>query len=448
MEHAVSHPKFLVLVWTPRISASLSLFGSVLTLVSLARASKKHRFETVYSRLLAAMSVYDVVLSVGWAMGITMTPTETGLSLARGNLATCTFQGALIQFGGGSFVYSLFLTIYYVLTIRYNIREQTLARRFEPFVHTGIFVCFLTSSVVGILFHSFYSSGGPVCTYGSRPLFCDQLDVMKCISGAKADTALFWATVVPFCAVSVTILLSLTIVVLTVVQVRGKAQKRSLQRYNSSSLLPQDHSYNPQHMFLPIIEEAGLVGDSDEEIPSSPTRNPTGCSTFHGPKRAALGWNCCKPTSNTDSQTKLVTTQCILYGITFFNATFWQTVVLLLMIMNKGVDTVRDLYWVGFWMNLSTKWRESTTHLNLHIFYFITQIFFFAFLLFPLQGFFNHVIHIRPRVLTFRRDYPEHCWLWQHWQAIWNPSAPRPPARLLGLVPEDLNQQRLASPSR
>lgn len=64
---------------------------------------------------------------------------------------------------------------------------------------------------------------------------------------------------------------------------------------------------------------------------------------------------------------------------------------------------------------------------------FVVQIAFLAWFFFPFQGFFNHIIFMRPRFLDVQRQNPGHSRLRCYREALWNPSSnkklPPPVAR-------------------
>ena len=140
----------------PVATASLSLAGSLLLLISLCRKTTG-RFRTVYERLMASVSIMDISLSAAYALGAIPIPAETGFPEARGNLATCTAQGFFKQLGTASYGYMLLIMIYFVLVIRYNVREGRLRRVYEPWMQGICASYYLTNVFVGLAWQVFYT---------------------------------------------------------------------------------------------------------------------------------------------------------------------------------------------------------------------------------------------------------------------------------------------------
>jgi hypothetical protein len=63
-----------------------------------------------------------------------MVPDETGLYGAKGNYFSCKLQGAMIQLGLTSVFYNALLSIYFLLMVKYNWREQHFLK-FRRWVH-------------------------------------------------------------------------------------------------------------------------------------------------------------------------------------------------------------------------------------------------------------------------------------------------------------------------
>jgi hypothetical protein len=74
------------------------------------------------------MSVYDIIYTLFSAMfaGLFNQVELFTRHDGYGARLTCTLQGFFTQWGYGCFAYGAWLSIYNVLTIRYNLREMTL----------------------------------------------------------------------------------------------------------------------------------------------------------------------------------------------------------------------------------------------------------------------------------------------------------------------------------
>jgi hypothetical protein len=121
----------LALVWIPRISATLSLFGSSMIIYDILRDKKKRG--SVFHTLMLAMSAFDVFGSIAW--GLTTLPIPeyeygepSGIYGARGNEKTCKTQGFFIQLGYTSIFYNMSLSFYFLMVVRYGMRENQIKK--------------------------------------------------------------------------------------------------------------------------------------------------------------------------------------------------------------------------------------------------------------------------------------------------------------------------------
>jgi len=124
--------KAIALVIVPRVTGTLSALGSLLIILEVLR-NKSNR-STPYHRILLFMSICDLNSSLWYACSTLPVPAESGLWGAKGNELTCNIQGWALQFGIAIPMYSTALTVYYMLTIRYNWKGRKI-RRAEKFLH-------------------------------------------------------------------------------------------------------------------------------------------------------------------------------------------------------------------------------------------------------------------------------------------------------------------------
>ena len=116
-----------LLQWLPRVSGVLSVFGSSLILRDILFATPHGRiYNSMYHQLIAGMSVFDIIGSISWILSTLMLPTDAtnDVSGARGNDTTCKIQGFMLQLSFTGVLYFVSLTFYYLLTIRFRVRES------------------------------------------------------------------------------------------------------------------------------------------------------------------------------------------------------------------------------------------------------------------------------------------------------------------------------------
>lgn len=124
-----------VLFFLPMISGSLSIVGSSAVIYILLRDWRR-KLKHVYHRLLLAFSCIDVVHSLQYALSSLVVPVGTPNTYgARGTVKTCQASGFFLQFGQTLGLYAAFMCVYYLMIVRYKVKEEFIAKRIEPFVH-------------------------------------------------------------------------------------------------------------------------------------------------------------------------------------------------------------------------------------------------------------------------------------------------------------------------
>lgn len=150
-----SKPQWLAMLWTPRISSTLSIIGSLLIIFMICRGGKE-RMKKIHNRLLMGMSFMDIINSV--ALGLFSTPFPKKLSSiiygASGSTATCTAQGFFITLGFSVPMYNCFLCLYYLAVIKYNVKDDIL-EKYEIYAHVISILLPLAGSTVGAAFGVF-----------------------------------------------------------------------------------------------------------------------------------------------------------------------------------------------------------------------------------------------------------------------------------------------------
>ena len=69
-----------------------------------------------------------MISSIAYMLVAVMAPRDAGFHLSRGNDATCTLQGFMIQLGQSSMFYNICLAFYFLLVIVYNWKERMFRR--------------------------------------------------------------------------------------------------------------------------------------------------------------------------------------------------------------------------------------------------------------------------------------------------------------------------------
>jgi len=171
-----SEKKLKAMAWMVRPSALLSIVGSVFIMKDIIRDRTK--WNSLYHQLVFGMSFFDLSFSTTLAISTLAMPRynvngDRNIYIygAFGTETTCRIQSFFVQLGHGAFWYSMCLSIYHLLVIRYNWKEGKLNRLAKRPMHIG------TCTVgLGLAFASmpFYGPCGNAC-WVPMPPFGDLL---------------------------------------------------------------------------------------------------------------------------------------------------------------------------------------------------------------------------------------------------------------------------------
>ena len=136
----------VALALCPKFSGALSIFGASWIIFEVLRDRKKRGM--VYHRLLLSISVIDALTSVAWFMSTWPIPSDVdGLYANIGNDQTCNAQGWFIQLKAANPFYNTFLSLYFVLVVKFGWTEEKV-KSIEPLMHaTAILMALGTSTV-------------------------------------------------------------------------------------------------------------------------------------------------------------------------------------------------------------------------------------------------------------------------------------------------------------
>lgn len=116
----------------PVFSGLLSAVCSA-TIIHMVLISDK---KTSYRRILLGLSASDLVSGLVLPLQSYLLPSSTSQRIwASGNEASCTAMGFFQQLSLSNVWYNGMLSFYFLLTVRYGVREFDMARRYEPWMH-------------------------------------------------------------------------------------------------------------------------------------------------------------------------------------------------------------------------------------------------------------------------------------------------------------------------
>ena len=191
--------KTKVLALVPKGTGLLSLCGSLFIMQDVLWKQKR---TSVFHRIMLGLSIFDCMSSVVNVLSTWPTPAflDDTVYLASGSVATCTAQGFLNEVGNITTVlYTACLTLRYLLFVCYGMKEHQL-KRYEIAFHGVPVSVGLLMGIVGLPLQ-LYNNSGWLCWYAPFPAGCTAEDG-NCTRGALAPTfrwihyALVWTAIV------------------------------------------------------------------------------------------------------------------------------------------------------------------------------------------------------------------------------------------------------------
>ncbi|GBG28166.1 Cyclic AMP receptor 4 [Hondaea fermentalgiana] len=159
------------IAFTPKATAMLSLVGSVSILGSITRRLQRGEESRQYHRILLMMSMFDFIGSAWFFASTWPMPSDTkNVYGAIGTVGSCTTQGFFLQFNLAVPFYYTFLSVNYVLSIKYEWREHQL-RKIEPYMHAAAILFPLATATAAIPL-DLYNAAGMWCWIAKYPLTC------------------------------------------------------------------------------------------------------------------------------------------------------------------------------------------------------------------------------------------------------------------------------------
>jgi hypothetical protein len=142
---------------------------------------------TAYHRILLGTSFLDILHTTWAAMSTLPVPASTGVVFGRGTTATCSAQGFFIQLSAALPIYMAALNTYFMLKIRYNVSDDVIRRKYEPWFHLVPLTHGFTTASAGVGLKIFNPIIIPElgCWIARYPPLCDVFG--GCTRGYKLD---------------------------------------------------------------------------------------------------------------------------------------------------------------------------------------------------------------------------------------------------------------------
>lgn len=266
-----------ILQWTSVVTGSLSLVGSAWIIYQILTTrpprtddrnlktsqgcclSTSALRESMYLRLMLGLSFLDTLSSLGhvgfssWSIPAQVTYVYN----ASGTWALCQAGAFLVHQMLGTTLYSAYLALFFVLSIRYEVREAWMARRLEPWMHaTAILFPFVTGAIA--VSRDYFS---PLLVVPGTSWFdyyppgCEDVDIHSCVRVSSSLMALVCCAV----PIVLSVLVSAVCMVLLVQKVRQTEllmKQYQQQQQRSSCVERQTASTTPRPLPTPREQAA------------------------------------------------------------------------------------------------------------------------------------------------------------------------------------------------
>ncbi|CAJ1937820.1 unnamed protein product [Cylindrotheca closterium] len=154
------------------VSGALSTFGSFIIVHRVLRNQEQSKS---YDRIMLGLSCSDIIASLSYILTPFLAPQDTSTRVtAMGNDVSCSVLGWLTQLGYSAIPYNAVLSFYMLAVVRFSMRPDEFAARFEPYLHALTVFYFLATATIGVPFHLFSELRlGLGCWIAEYPRGCD-----------------------------------------------------------------------------------------------------------------------------------------------------------------------------------------------------------------------------------------------------------------------------------
>ena len=218
-------------------SATLSVLSSLAVMYVIGRSQSG--LSTVYHRIMFFISFWDIVSSSAMAMTTIPMPVDTIYPFQGnkyGNIATCEAQ-AFLYIVGSTYVIcaNVGLNAFYVCSIRYNMKEETMKKYLEPTML--VITTLLAIPLPVLLLVKNYLNPMPFdayCSFGSYPKDCSVENGVECIRGNDFASSNNFVRTSFLCGMAVSmflVALSMTLVIMTAYRLHTVNQSSAVESY-------------------------------------------------------------------------------------------------------------------------------------------------------------------------------------------------------------------------
>mmetsp|Transcript_42338 Transcript_42338/g.101993 ORF Transcript_42338/g.101993 Transcript_42338/m.101993 type:complete len:928 (+) Transcript_42338:388-3171(+) len=432
-----SRAQYIVLFAVAFFSCVLSICGSVLILY-LVLKGKRYKDGGLYHRLLLGLSVSDLVVTFSLILQPFLTPEQTGYPFSRGNATTCAVVGFGYLYFVGSYTYNCLLGLYFLLTVRYRMTQRRIARYIEPWGHILAFTFPTAIGISAVMFELLNANpflgicnlfpSQHECEWheNSPDIECENQKQYNILNSMLDYYALVTAGIGLICTVAVyvtvktrynkalparssTTPLSQTFSMITMRSRRPSSAISSIRSDTGST----DVSHNGDEEKVNTDDTGSVeVSDSEPDLDSE-VKDGEYTSAQLKPSedgRKTIETKKAEADSVDEGQRKRlqqIGMQAVWYAAAYM-------IGLLVVLAANIIDTI--------YLDPESTSSDLTTLGEKPLFFFFTLL---IWMFFPLQGFFNGMIYIRPRLVRWKHHFQGCSWWFAFQMVLTNEPPPR-----------------------
>ena len=175
-------------------------------------------------QLLLGLSFLDIMAS--FAYSFSTTPGYGSRYPGYGNITTCNIQGFFVQLGFGVPLYNAALCVYFVLSVRYKVSEDTLSKYFVPISHVSILSYIFTTAIFLLRRNMFNPAGVMGCWISGRKVSsCEECPAMCDRGNYDVGTYEIYFLVIHLSISFIIVVISMIVLYCTVRQVETKGRR-------------------------------------------------------------------------------------------------------------------------------------------------------------------------------------------------------------------------------
>ena len=222
-------------------------------------------------------------------------------------------------------------TATHVAVIRFNLSDETIRNRLEPFLQLIPIGFHLPVAIIGLVWKVYNPGGNFFCFIGVWPMDCGDVEAgVPCTRGGNdppgrlSDFFGLYLLLIPL-MIWVLLLCAMLVVVVVTVVVRYRKQLR--------------------FVFRPTAATSAVTSSSTTRGSGS-NNNSNGNNTTASSITATTASIAVRETA-LSRQTRQVIIQCLLYGVTFVNTLIWSSMSTFFMWHNREMDYYGKHYWIN-----------------------------------------------------------------------------------------------------